>query len=170
MSDLVTAYQKTAARLDGVLKGISAVLVGLCAAAMLYSVLGRYVFQETWEFVEETTKDLMMYSTFLVTPVVLRAGRQVRVDVLPNILKGRALQVVNLLAAVCSLAAAVYLLLSAIVGFIFQWKSGAVSVTEIAIPLWTKFVPFTVCSGLILIYSLEYLFSTLTKLTKKTGE
>lgn len=89
-------------RLDRTLTTVENVLaagsLALAAIIGIVGVISRSVFGYFIFWTEEATIMLVIFSTFLGSVVTLRHNEHVSVDILPTLLRGRARQVIDVLA------------------------------------------------------------------------
>ncbi len=92
------------ARIEAILKQIVIVLIGFMLAVVFLLVCSRYLFSYTPSFGEELARYLFVWIVFLSLPIVTASGGHLAIKAVAERLHGRARFLVNLLAALCSLA------------------------------------------------------------------
>ncbi|GAA1140656.1 TRAP transporter small permease [Ornithinicoccus hortensis] len=98
-------------RLLGVIDGLNKIvgwLMALCLGAMTvlisWQVFARFAMGNSLTFSEEVSRFLMIWLTMLGSAYAVRRGSLLAVDLVPELLSGRARFIVNLVAHLVSLA------------------------------------------------------------------
>ncbi|WP_240788597.1 TRAP transporter small permease [Ramlibacter henchirensis] len=93
-------------------KAVLVVLLALMSVLVILNVITRYAFSYSFTWVEEVTRYMMIWATFLGAGLALRVGGHIAIDTLPNALPaGPARWVRSLIVAViaASLLAVIWL-------------------------------------------------------------
>jgi TRAP-type transport system small permease protein len=81
---------------------LGCMFVGMCLFVTV-QIVSRYVFRSPLVFTEEAARYLYIWITYLGMAVVTKLETNIRIDLLSNILKGKARQILNLVVAIGSL-------------------------------------------------------------------
>jgi len=171
---LINLYNRISSWLQKGLPYISGLLLGIAGLLMFSEVITRYFFHISHSYMEEIPRYLVITATFLMAPVMLKLGRHINVDLLPELLKGRQKLILTLVINCFILAACIYMLIASINGVIYHFNAGTVSSGELEMPIWILITAFLVGSALLVMYSIELLIRSVVALIfpkqNNTGE
>ena len=97
---------------------IMAILLFLITAIISYSVIMRYVFNDSPSWAEEITRFFFIWSAFISIGLCIKRQSSIRIDILLTVLSEKACRVLLILVNVFIIAVFSY------------WLKGAVSVTK----------------------------------------
>ena len=97
---------------------IMAVLLFLITAIISYSVIMRYVFNDSPSWAEEITRFFFIWSAFISIGLCIKSQSSIRIDILLTVLSEKACRVLLILVNVFIIAVFAY------------WLKGAISVTK----------------------------------------
>lgn len=163
---LINLYNRISSWLQKGLPYISGLLLGIAGLLMFSEVITRYFFHISHSYMEEIPRYLVITATFLMAPVMLKLGRHINVDLVPELLKGRQKRILTLIINCLVLAACVYMLIAGINGVTYHFNAGTVSSGELEMPIWILITAFLVGSALLVMYSIELLIRSVVALIK----
>ncbi|MDR3294393.1 MAG: TRAP transporter small permease [Clostridiales Family XIII bacterium] len=155
--------------ITGHMQKISLVIMGWATIAIflviIVQVFFRYILRTSLGGAEELPPYIMALAIWLSVPVTTIQKRHIRIDLVPNLLKGKAREyLVGFTQLIAFLAMAVYAKLA------FEFVRTAYGHGEVSgglgIPLWTFHVVIAVCALLVAFYSLMALIDTIGRITK----
>lgn len=164
MKSVGKVYCHLTEKLDRLLSVISASLIGITALTMFVQVISRYTLKLNVVFIEELSTVFILYAVFLIAPTMLRRSEHISIDLfdLENRVSIQKVQAV--IVHMLCIVASIFLTVSAVIGTKFHIDMESISVTEIAYPIWLKYLPFLIGSCLLLLYSIELAIKSATSL------
>jgi TRAP-type C4-dicarboxylate transport system permease small subunit len=161
---LLAAYYRFSSWLQRGLPIVSGVLIALAGTLMVVEVISRYLFHLSHSVMDEIPKYLVLLATFLVAPIMLKLGKHINIDILPEVLKGRKKTIVMLIIHFLTLMACAYMVIASINGILYLYKAGTVSSSELEMPLWILPLCMSIGSVLLTMYSLELFIRAIVSL------
>lgn len=150
-------------KVENCIMSIGLLLISIIVFA---NVVARYFFDHSFAWSEELSRYIIVWVTFFGISSCARYDGHVCVDLLPNMLKGKAKQVQQLVVCLISLALSVYMTVISIQFTITQFEGGNTSIA-IAIPIWVIYL--STCIGFFLM-SYVYLRKLGSLLKKKAAQ
>ncbi len=146
--------------MNRLLKGLRTVLYGFSVTAMsimlaitFFSVVSRYVFSFTFDWAEELSRFLFVWSVFLGSALIMGENGHLAVEFLPNLLKGSIPGLVlEFIVKLCSYA---FMLILLVNGYkmttmmMFQTSPG------LGVPMGIVYAVIPVSSVLMILYTLQ---------------
>ena len=154
-------------KITGGFAAISALLIVVMMASIVYDVIMRNLFQPT-VWAQPISEIILVYSTFFAVAWVLRRDGHVNFNLFSDRLKpyGRAL--LNTVAYVIGTLICLVLLWQSTYKLFNLIREGYTPITAFAVPEWTTYVAIPVGSLLLSIQFAVKLFDCI-KILKKTG-
>lgn len=97
---------------------IMAILLFLITAIISYSVIMRYIFNDSPSWAEEITRFFFIWSAFISIGLCIKRQSSIRIDILLNVLSKKACRVLLILVNIFIIAVFAY------------WLKGAIGVTK----------------------------------------
>ena len=140
---------------------VAAGALAAAAAIAIVAVVLRYVFNVLIFWSEEAVIYLVLLSVFVGAVVTLRHDEHVKVDVIPQLLKGRARLGWQVMASVLTI---VYLLCIGVYAWLLMFEPGTRNTVTPAlkVPLWVVYFALPLGFTLMFLRTLEVLFRQLT--------
>ncbi len=141
-----------------VCKFLTIVLVGVIALDIFVGVFSRYVLNNALAWYEESAKYLMLWMVFTASPIVLKQGGHIALDVLPRSLAPR-LQRVNYLI--------IYSIVIAFLGILIwqgsglAWNARIQMPTSVPVSFLVVYAAIPFGAAIMLLVSLEFWFRAL---------
>ncbi len=155
MEKILTRFTKFNNGLAGVLLAFGALITAVLVLSLFAGAVSRYLIGGSHAFLEEIPRMIVPFAVFPLMGPLLRTGRHISVDVLPDRLKppGRHILMV-LVYGVCFLVAAQFTIAG--MSAVSHFKTmGLVSVTEWVVPMWCIYAAFPLGFGLLCLFALE---------------
>ena len=131
-------------QLENVIMSIGLLLI---SAIVFANVVARYFFDHSFAWSEELSRYIIVWVTFFGISSCARYDGHVCVDLLPNLLKGKAKQVQQIAVCILSIGLSAYMTYISIQFTITQFQGGNTSIA-IAIPIWVIYL--STCIGFFL--------------------
>jgi TRAP-type C4-dicarboxylate transport system permease small subunit len=164
MDGLRQAYGRVTGILSKALVGFAAAVFGLYVASIFLEACGRSVLSTSRAFMEEFPRLLIPWVVFPLMGVLLKAGKHISVDLLPQRLTGRARAGLLLAVHGTVLLAALGFTWAGVAAVAYFRATGFDSLTEIVMPIWVTYLPFPVGFGLLALSAGELILSDLAEL------
>lgn len=120
------------------------------SAIVFVNVIARYFFGTSFSWSEELARNIVIWITFLGISSCARYDAHVKVDLLPNMLKGKAKKYHEMLINLLMVLLSAYMAYISLSFMMVQYRGGNTSVA-IAIPIWTIYLS-TVIGFIVCIY------------------
>ena len=139
----IKKLDSTTKYLDRGLETAALICLGISVVGAIINVVLRYVFDMSYQIIEEISRYAVIYGAFLYVGPLIKKGEHLKMDILQSFLKEKAKSVNNLLISILLFAAFVYLSWSSIIWTIslFTLKMTTVSglmlmfIPALAIPI-----------------------------------
>ena len=139
----------------------SATIAGVMVLALTLSAITRYVSGTGYDWFIELPPALVPWMVFPLLGPLLRSGGHIQVDLLPNILKGRALLALKAFVYVTMLIGAVIFFQAGNEAVALFQRLGQLMELEIELPIWWMYLAFPTGFAILILFSLELLLETL---------
>ncbi|MBZ0123785.1 MAG: TRAP transporter small permease [Roseovarius sp.] len=162
----MSALRYMAAAVGTVINGLGWVSAGFFASAGLittYDVIARYFFDAPTYWSLEIAQHLLIWGVFLGLPFVQRGRRMIAVDVLPSMLKGRALGAQEVLSVLVVMAVAIALFVLGLEAMIDDLATGRQGASLLALPAALAAAALPVGMGMLALQCLLDLVSLLRR-------
>ncbi len=147
----------------------SATIAGIMVLALTLSAITRYVSGTGYDWFIELPPALVPWMVFPLLGPLLRSGGHIQVDLLPNILKGRALLALKAFVyATMLIGAAIFFQAGNEAVALFQ-RLGQLMELEIELPIWWMYLAFPTGFAILILFSLELLLETLRDFASYQG-
>lgn len=133
------------------------------------NVVARYFFQTAFAWSEELARYIVVWVTFFGISSCARYNTHVSVDLLPNLLKGTAKMLHQMVICLISICLSVYMTYISIGFTVMQFKGGNTSIA-IAIPIWLIYLSTNIGFGLMSYVYLRKFMQLLWNWNKRKGE
>jgi TRAP-type C4-dicarboxylate transport system permease small subunit len=150
---------------------IGAVILALITISIAAESLLRTVFDMGWSALEEFPRLFIVYLVFPLMGVLYKNGRHISVDVADLYLqdKPKVREGLSLVIHLAMLAGASMLLYGGVQGVKGFLSMGYLSVTEIAIPLWTIYLALPIGYALLILICIDMSVNTVVSLIHLSG-
>jgi len=146
--------------LDKILEVSALSLLVISATLALFNIATRFFFDTSYSLVEELSRYTIIYATFMYLGPLIKKDEHIKMDFLNSILKGRWLQINNLLINIIVLASCVVLFWTGTQWVISLFQLGIkttsgtmlIAIPSLAIPLGMFFA----CLYSILLIVIDY--------------
>ena len=153
--------------IENVLQPVGNFLVIVIAVLVFAQVISRYVFEQSYGFMEEFSKWSQIWFVFLLLGVVEKARGHIGIDILPRKLPERYKKWLLILFDIVTLVFAVLLFWSGTQLCYHLWQMGLSSTsTEIPTPLWVVRLCFPIGAIFLAFFSVEHLVRDISSLGK----
>jgi len=157
MEKVLSCYQMVTDVLARLIIGVAAVIIGLDVLLLFAESVGRYILGSSRAFMEEFPRLLVPFVVFPMMGVLLKMGRHISVDVLPDRLNPKQQTMLKILVYGIILAVAVELLIAGAAAVGHFKMMGLMSITEWTFPMWWVYLTFPLGFALLIIFVLEML-------------
>ncbi len=132
-----------------------AVVIAILVISLFAGAVSRYVIGGSHAFLEEIPRMIIPFVVFPLMGPLLKAGRHIGVDVLPDQLKApKRHGLMVLVYGICAFVAAQFTFSG--VSAILHFKAmGLASVTEWVVPMWYIYAAFPLGFGLLFLFAFE---------------
>jgi TRAP-type C4-dicarboxylate transport system permease small subunit len=148
------------------LESISCILMILILVLIFSEVVSRYIFAQSYGFMEEFSKWGQIWFTCLLMGVVAKARQHITVDILPRKLGERQKTAWLIATDIVTLTFAVVLGWSGVELCHNFWEAGVISLTVIPVPMWIIVLCFPVGAAFLAFFSIEQLGKDIGSLSK----
>lgn len=170
MEKFLSYYEMATGFLSKIILGLSALAIGLAVASITTEAATRYLWGSSQAFMEELPRLLVPFIVFPMMGVLLKAGKHISVDLLPQKLKGRSRSLLLTIVYGVILIIALQFLIAGISAVSFFKMTGLASVTEWTFPMWWVYSTFPVGFALLIFFDLELFLREIWMLfTRKRG-
>ncbi|MBT6274302.1 MAG: TRAP transporter small permease subunit [Chromatiales bacterium] len=135
--------------------GIGMAVIGFACLALFIQVVERHVTGQGYAWMSDFPPFLVPWCVFPLMGVLLREDQHIKVEVAPNMLKGKALVGLKLFIGVICLVSGVYFCWAGTLAVQFFVMLGEITETEIEIPFWYLYAAFPVGFGVFSLFALE---------------
>lgn len=154
--------------INRLLELLTAVLASTIAAIMVLalslSAVTRYVSGTGYDWFIELPPSLVPWMVFPLLGPLLRSGAHIKVDLMTNLLKGRALLLLHLFIYATMLVGSVIFFLAGNEAVALFRRLGQLMELEIEVPIWWMYLAFPTGFAILILFSFELFLETLTKL------
>lgn len=134
------------------------------SAIVFANVIARYFFGYSFAWSEELSRYIIVWVTFFGISSCARYDGHDSVDLLPNLLKGTAKRIQQIMVCLLSICLSIYMTFISVQFTLTQFEGGNTSIS-IAIPIWVIYL--STCIGFFL---MSYVYvRKLAGMLKKTG-
>lgn len=144
-SKLILALDKVTENIENYIMSFGLMAI---SAIVFINVIARYFFATSFSWSEELSRNIVIWITFLGVSSCARYDTHVKVDLLPNMLKGKGKKYHEVLVNSLMVLLSAYMAYISFSFMMVQYRGGNTSVA-IAIPIWTIYlstvVGFTFC-------------------------
>lgn len=171
MNRALESYRKMTDFLARFILGLAAIIVGLDVLSIFAEAVGRYIVGQSRAFMEELPRLAVPLIVFPLMGVLLKFRKHITVEVLPERLTGKARSLLMVAVYAVVLGVAVQFLIAGILAVVYYRQLGFETQTEIVFKTWVTYLPFPVGFGLLIIFTVELLWTELANLVSlvKTG-
>jgi C4-dicarboxylate transporter DctQ subunit len=132
---------------------------------IIVQVFFRYVLRTSLGGAEELPPYVMALAIWLSVPVTTLKGRHIRIDLVPNLLKGKAHEGLIIFSKLIAFLAMAFYTKLAFEFLKTSYTHGEVT-GGLGVPLWIFHAVVAVCSLMVAVYSLTGLIDTIGRITK----
>ncbi len=154
--------------INGALETLTAILSSTIAAVMVLalamSAVTRYVSGTGYDWFIELPPSLVPWMVFPLLGPLLRSGSHIQVDLMTNLLQGRALLLLKVFIYATMLVGAVIFFLAGNEAVALFQRLGQLMELEIEVPIWWMYLAFPTGFAILILFSLELLLETLAKI------
>ena len=154
--------------INGALETLTAILSSTIAAVMVLalamSAVTRYVSGTGYDWFIELPPSLVPWMVFPLLGPLLRSGSHIHVDLMTNLLQGRALLLLKVFIYATMLVGAVIFFLAGNEAVALFQRLGQLMELEIEVPIWWMYLAFPTGFAILILFSLELLLETLAKI------
>lgn len=137
----------------------------LCIA--VYEVFMRYVFKEPHDWGDELSLTAMLFSVFLAACLALREGHMTIVDVVPQMLKPRARDILELMINIVTTITCAVFGWSGFLTVQMFFIRGSKASSSLEIPFWLVYIALPLSMGLCALVGLESIFKLVAKISAR---
>ena len=154
-------FQTVTGVFERVWLGMGGLCIAVVALFVFADVMGRLILQKSMGWLQTLDQWLVLGGSFLIAGVLLKTGDHIKIDMLPNKLKGVAHKAIMVFNYVVVLAFGIYTTWSAT-----QYVSDLIrkEISRILyshIPLWTVFIVLPVGMAILALYAAGMIVKTL---------
>lgn len=170
MNTLLRPLRLVNGLLEKVTAATSSVLAGVMVLALTLSAVTRYFSGTGYDWFIELPPALVPWMVFPLLGPLLRSGAHIQVDLLPNLLKGRALSLLKVVVYATVLVGAVIFVGAGNEAVALFRRLGQLMELEIELPIWWMYLAFPVGFGILVLFSAELLLEETARLLGQPPE
>lgn len=155
--------------LEAPLESVSCILMILILALVFSEVVARYIFGQSYGFLEEFSKWSQIWFTYLMLGVIENRRRHIAIDILPRRLSGRYKTLLLIALDIVSLVFCVVLFWSGLEMVLVVKGLGEVTALAIRIPMWIVRLCVPLGAIFLAFFSINNLFTDIHSLAKYKG-
>ena len=157
MEKMLFYYHILTEILAKIILGFASLIVGLNVASLFVEAVSRYLLGSSRAFMEEFPRLMVPFIIFPMMGVLLKAGKHIHVELLPQKLKGQKKSVLMIVVYSIVLVVAVQFFSAGTAAVLYFKMMGLTSITEWPFPMWWVYVTFPLGFALLIIFDLELL-------------
>lgn len=142
----------------------STTIAGIMVSALTLSAITRYFSGTGYDWFIELPPALVPWMVFPLLGPLLRSGSHIQVDWVPNVLKGRALSLLNVAVFATMLIGAVIFFQAGNEAVALYRRLGQLMELEIEMPIWWMYLAFPAGFAILALFALELLLESLRDL------
>jgi TRAP-type C4-dicarboxylate transport system permease small subunit len=166
MEKFLSIYNQVTGTLSKIILGFAAVIIGLNVAAISAEAAARYLWGSSQAFMEEFPRLLVPFIVFPMMGVLLKAGKHISVEILPQKLEGKYRSFLLIIVYGVILVISLEFCIAGISAVSYFKMIGLASITEWTFPMWWVYTTFPVGFALLIFFDLELLLREIWVLYK----
>lgn len=164
MNALLRSIRLVNGLLEKVTAVTSSMLAGVMVLALTLSAITRYVSGTGYDWFIELPPALVPWMVFPLLGPLLRSGAHIQVDLLPNMLEGRALSLLKVFVYATMFVGAFIFVMAGNDAVALFRRLGQLMELEIELPIWWMYFAFPVGFGILVLFAAELLLEEIARL------
>lgn len=165
MTPLLQVLRLINGALERLTAASSTAIAGVMVLALTLSAVTRYISGTGYDWFIELPPALVPWMVFPLLGPLLRSGAHIQVDLMPNLLRGKALLLLlKLFVYGVMLAGAVIFFVAGNEAVALFQRLGQLMELEVEIPIWWMYLAFPVGFAILAMFALELLLETAFRL------
>lgn len=148
---------------------LSSTIAAVMVLALTMSAVTRYVSGTGYDWFIELPPALVPWLVFPLLGPLLRSGAHIQVDLMPSLLSGRKLLVLQAFVFTIMLIGSVIFFIAGNEAVALFRRLGQLMELEIELPIWWMYLAFPTGFAILFLFSLELLLESLAKLFTSEG-
>ncbi len=157
MEKVLYYFDKVTGLIARIILGLAAMIIGLNVTMLIAEATTRYLWGSSRAFMEEIPRLLVPFIVFPMLGVLLKAGKHISVDILPQKLKGKSRSFLLIIVYGVILLVALQFFIAGLSAVSYFKMIGLTSVTEWTFPMWWVYSTFPIGFALLILFDLELL-------------
>jgi C4-dicarboxylate transporter DctQ subunit len=143
--------------LEKIITNLSALLVIIITSLIGIEVVGRYFFNKSYGFLEDFSRWMMVWISFLSAGVLLRKDQHVRIDVLEIVFRPLVKNIMKLLSLIACLITGIWFSWAGTLTCIRAYRSLEMDISVLDVPLYIIRLALPIGMCCLVIFSIELL-------------
>ena len=154
---------------ENICRSASGFLMLAMAALVFMEVVSRYLFSTSYEFVPVIASWFMVWMTYFMLGVIMKARQHISIDILPSLISKNRLGLLLIFFDIVSIVFSLLLCYGAFKYDLMVMKTGVYSVALPNIPIWIIRISVPLGSFFLFFFSLEHLSRDIRYTLKQQG-